>query len=118
MRSADAGPAKARPTQGETHVCDKETHSAPDVSARRRRDARLAAAGFDGARSHAAAPDGSQPRETLRRHLASPWRGARLLESLAGRQGLRVFLYHEAAGAISCSHGADLRLGYARDDGD
>ena len=36
----------------------------------------------------------------LRRHLASARRGARLLESAAGGQGLRVLVHHQAAGAV------------------
>ena len=59
----------------------EEAHSAADVSAWRRRDAGPAAAGVDGAGADAAAPDGRGAGATLRRHLASAWRGARLLES-------------------------------------
>ena len=40
------------------------------------------------------------PVAALCRHLASSWRGARLLESAAGRQGFRLFVHHEAARAI------------------
>ena len=40
------------------------------------------------------------PVQALCRHLASAWRGAGILESAAGRQGLRVFVHHQAAGAV------------------
>ena len=63
----------------------KETHSSPHVLARRRRDAGVAAARLDGARADARAQDGGESGQTLRRHLASAWRGARILESSAGR---------------------------------
>ena len=42
----------------------------------------------------------------LRRHLASAWRVARLLESAAGRQGLRVLVHHQAARAVPQSRRA------------
>ena len=57
------------------------------------------------------------PGEALCRHLAPAWRGAGLLESAAGRQGLRLFVHHEAAGAIPQSRGAHHRPRHAGGDG-
>src|SRR5437867_3199583 len=86
-----------------TNVHHKETHPSPNVSARLWRDISFAVARVHAARSNAFAPDGSKPRlrETLCRHLAPAWRGSGLLESLAGRFQLRIFVYHETVGAIA-----------------
>jgi hypothetical protein len=52
--------------------------------------------------SNASARDGgkSRPHETLCGHMASTRRRAGLLESLAGRQGLRILVHHATVGAI------------------
>src|SRR5439155_1212439 len=78
-----------------TDVRAKETPSTPHVPAWRRRDPGAAAARGDGARADAAAADGGFLRRgaALRRHLASARRGARLLESAAGREGLRLLVH-------------------------
>ena len=57
------------------------------------------------------------PGEALRRHLAPARRGAGLLESAAGRQGLRVFVHHEAARAVPRSRRAHHRPRHAGGDG-
>ena len=61
--------------------------------------------------------DGRGSAKTLCRHLASAWRRARVLESAAGRQRLRVLLHHEAAGAIPRSCRPDHRAGHAGSHG-
>src|SRR5439155_1657861 len=51
---------------------------------------------------------------TICRHLASPWRCARILESLAGRPWFRVFVYHEAARTVPRSRRSDQRPRHER----
>ena len=50
-------------------------------------------------------------------HLASARRRAGILEPAAGRSGFRVFLHHQASGAVSQVRHADQRHGYAGGDG-
>src|SRR5437867_7143475 len=93
----------ARPNKEARYVCHKETHPSPNVSARLWRDISFAVARVDAARANPFAPDGRKPRlrETLCRYLAPARRGAGLLESLAGRFQLRIFVYHESVGAVT-----------------
>ena len=97
---------------------DQEAHSAADVPARRRRDAGPAAARIDGAGADAGAADGGGAGPPVRRHLASARGVARLLESAAGGQGLRVLVHHQAARAVPQPRRADHRPRHARGDGD
>ena len=74
------------------HVHREEAHSSADLPARRWRDARLAAAGRDGAGGDAAGADGRHAEAPVRRRLHSPRHVAWILG--AGQSGKRL---HDAA---------------------